>query len=209
MPGGAGQVQDRRLELLVRHGRGATEHVFPRRGGDSRRQGPAGGGRDAMGGRARSCSADRPGGIGHDDRPGRGNCTVHPAAEHCRPTSPTNRWTSPPFCNRGFKDEVADDGKGGWSDQGPTTDLREFPTGAQNFGGVPFLVGKEPKCCIVLKTNCRPHPELVPGEVTIPVGYGWRASGSCIREPGCAVRQPGGNLPDPVRGWHLARNRPG
>ena len=75
------------------------------------------------------------------------------------------------FLNRGFKDEVGDDGKGGWSDQGPTADLHEFPTGNQNFGGVPFLVGQEPNCCLVLRSNQRPFPERMPAEATIPVGF--------------------------------------
>ena len=75
------------------------------------------------------------------------------------------------FCNRGFKDDVGDDGKGGWPDQGPKADLREFPTGEQNLGGVPFAVGKEPRTCIVLKSNRRPFPELYPDEATIPLGF--------------------------------------
>jgi Tfp pilus assembly protein PilF len=75
------------------------------------------------------------------------------------------------FCNRGFKDDVGDDGKGGWSDQGPNADLREFPTVSQNFGGVPFAVGQEPNCCVVLRSSQRPFPEWMPAEVTIPVGF--------------------------------------
>ncbi len=75
------------------------------------------------------------------------------------------------FCNRGLKDDVGDDGKGGWPDQGPKADMRQFPTGDQNFGGVPFSIGKEPHCCIVLKSNSRPLPDLYPDEVTIPMGY--------------------------------------
>ncbi|MCY3018172.1 MAG: hypothetical protein NTW87_03955 [Planctomycetota bacterium] len=74
------------------------------------------------------------------------------------------------FCNRGFIDDVGEDGKGGWPDQGPKADLREFPTGDQNFGGVPFKVGKEPRCCIVLKSASRPFQDLYPDEATIPVG---------------------------------------
>jgi tetratricopeptide (TPR) repeat protein len=66
---------------------------------------------------------------------------------------------------------VGEDGKGGWSDQGPTADLREFPMGSQNFGGVPYVVGQEPNCCIVLRSNQRPFPERVPAEVTIPLGF--------------------------------------
>ena len=75
------------------------------------------------------------------------------------------------LANRGFADEKGEDGQGGWSDQGPDCDLRSFPTGRQNFGGVPFQVGTEPRCCIVLKSDARPFPESLPAEVSIPLGF--------------------------------------
>jgi hypothetical protein len=75
------------------------------------------------------------------------------------------------FCNRGFKDDAGDDGKGGWPDQGPKADLHEFPTGESNLGGVPYSIGKEPRTCIVLKSGRRPFPELYPDEATIPLGF--------------------------------------
>jgi hypothetical protein len=74
------------------------------------------------------------------------------------------------YANRGLKDDVPDDGKGGWTDQGANVDLRTFPTGKQVFGGVPFDIGAEPKCCIVLKSDSRPGKEGLPASVTIPVG---------------------------------------
>ena len=40
--------------------------------------------------------------------------------------------------NRGFRDEVADDRKGGWTDQGPTNDLAAFMPGTQTLAGVTF-----------------------------------------------------------------------
>ncbi|MBI4978024.1 MAG: hypothetical protein HZC28_11105 [Spirochaetes bacterium] len=40
--------------------------------------------------------------------------------------------------NMAFKDETADDKKGGWTDQGKENDLRSLPTGRQTFGGVAF-----------------------------------------------------------------------
>ncbi|MBL8993990.1 MAG: hypothetical protein JNM63_11665, partial [Spirochaetia bacterium] len=42
--------------------------------------------------------------------------------------------------NMGFADEVAGDGKGGWSDQGPDNDLRSFDPRRSDFGGVPFRI---------------------------------------------------------------------
>jgi hypothetical protein len=82
------------------------------------------------------------------------------------------------LANRGFADAKGDDGQGGWSDQGPDCDLRSFPTGRQDFGGVPFLVGAEPRCCIVLKSDARPFPERLPADVSIPLGF--RVEGLCF-----------------------------
>ena len=45
------------------------------------------------------------------------------------------------FVNHPMADEVADDGEGGWSDQGPRIDGREFPTGRVMAKGIPFLIG--------------------------------------------------------------------
>jgi hypothetical protein len=74
------------------------------------------------------------------------------------------------LANRGFRDETPDDGLGGWTDQGANIDLKLFPTGSREFGGVPFLIGPEPKSCIVLKSDSRPHKENFPADATIPVG---------------------------------------
>ena len=74
------------------------------------------------------------------------------------------------LANRGLADQQGDDGQGGWSDQGPDLDLRNFPTGRQHFGGVPFVIGAEPRCCLVLKSDARPFPDRLPADVPIPVG---------------------------------------
>ena len=42
--------------------------------------------------------------------------------------------------NFGFADEVAGDGKGGWSDQGAENDLRQLPTGRLTCDNVSFEV---------------------------------------------------------------------
>lgn len=42
--------------------------------------------------------------------------------------------------NMAFKDEVRDDEKGGWTDQGPQNDLSSLPTGSQVFGNVRFEI---------------------------------------------------------------------
>lgn len=40
--------------------------------------------------------------------------------------------------NRDYADDVEQDGKGGWSDQGPAKDLRKFDTARKQFAGVQF-----------------------------------------------------------------------
>lgn len=59
--------------------------------------------------------------------------------------------------NMGLKDDVAGDGKGGWSDQGPKNDLRKLPTGKQRFSGIPFDIlnptHNNGKSCIVVSAN--------------------------------------------------------
>ena len=75
-----------------------------------------------------------------------------------------------PCANRSFADDVADDGKGGWTDQGPDADLRSFPTGKQSFGNVPFTIGSGAKSIVVLASENRPGKENMPWDVTVPIG---------------------------------------
>ena len=75
------------------------------------------------------------------------------------------------FANRGFTDECADDGKGGWLDQGDN-DFRNLPKGRQNAAGVPFEIidpaGNNGKGCLILRGRQRPEfPKAIRG---IPVG---------------------------------------
>ena len=72
--------------------------------------------------------------------------------------------------NRRLTDETDNDGKGGWTDQGPGADMRELKTGDRRLGGVMFrLLPDAANAVIVLKSLNRPKGEL-PDKVTIPVG---------------------------------------
>ena len=71
-------------------------------------------------------------------------------------------------CNMAFADEVAQDGKGGWTDEGPGNDMRKMPLGKKNFAAVDFSIIDPAKnkgvSCIVLKGTRRPD---FPGSVTL------------------------------------------
>jgi hypothetical protein len=58
----------------------------------------------------------------------------------------------------------------GLADAGPDCDLHSFPTGQQNFSGVPFSVGPPPHSVVVLRSDSRPFAERMPAAVTIPLG---------------------------------------
>ena len=45
-----------------------------------------------------------------------------------------------PAVNMGLRDEIAGDGKGGWTDQGATNDLRQLSSGLLSMGGVKFQI---------------------------------------------------------------------
>lgn len=77
------------------------------------------------------------------------------------------------FCNRGFVDSVADDGKGGWTDQGHQNSLTGVPWGVTTLLGVPcdlirFDMNND-RTCIVLASKSQKDalPATVKG---IPVG---------------------------------------
>ncbi len=53
--------------------------------------------------------------------------------------------------NRNFKDDVAGDGKGGWSDQGENS-VYGFPLGRRKFKGIPFHISQsDGKQCLVMR----------------------------------------------------------
>jgi len=73
------------------------------------------------------------------------------------------------FANRAFADDEANNGEGGWSDQGPNCDMRAAKTGLRKFGGVPFQILDPPNSIVVLKSTWR-APGKLPEKVEIPVG---------------------------------------
>lgn len=77
-----------------------------------------------------------------------------------------------PFANRAFKDDVANDGKGGWGDGGPNNDLSDFTLfGAQEFCGIPFDVidpdTNNDNACVTLRGQ---NDQNVPQSIDVPVG---------------------------------------
>jgi len=78
--------------------------------------------------------------------------------------------------NRGFADTTADDGLGGWTDQGREGDLHDFPVGERDLLGVPFRI-LDPaqnggRSAVLLRGRRRP---TWPESVSLPVD-GWKAS---------------------------------
>ena len=71
--------------------------------------------------------------------------------------------------NRSLADEVAGDGRGGWTDQGPELDMRNLPTGDQVIGGVPFRIARGSKSVVAVQANPQPNTDVVK-EITISVG---------------------------------------
>jgi beta-galactosidase len=83
------------------------------------------------------------------------------AAERCKPLDLRS------VANRGFADDTADDGKGGWTDQGGN-DFRMMPLGAHLLQGVPFTIidpaSNSDRSCLVLGGAGRPtFPRTVEG----------------------------------------------
>ncbi len=72
--------------------------------------------------------------------------------------------------NMGFKDECADDQKGGWTDQGPDNDLAMMKPGAQSMGGITFRIvdpeKNQGRSCIALRGRQR---EYFPAEARVKV----------------------------------------
>lgn len=73
-----------------------------------------------------------------------------------------------PYSNMGFQDEVAGDGKGGWSDEGRYNDMRGMLTGKQEYFKIPFNVidpkNNNGRSCLVLNSPSR--GPLFPDKIT-------------------------------------------
>lgn len=71
-----------------------------------------------------------------------------------------------PVLNRALEDEVADDGKGGWTDQG-LNDMSRLPVGPQVFSGIPFTVGSKERGALFMKNNTMKEGATFPEEASI------------------------------------------
>jgi outer membrane protein assembly factor BamB/predicted phosphodiesterase len=69
--------------------------------------------------------------------------------------------------NRPLKDDVDGDGKGGWTDQGAQTDLRNLHAGDHTYNGVAFRVA-EGNACFIAKNKFKPSENL-PDRGTAPL----------------------------------------
>jgi len=70
--------------------------------------------------------------------------------------------------NRSLLDEIAGDGKGGWTDHGKN-DMGLLPNGKQTFDGVDYLVGPKEKGAIMLRSSHVKTETPLPQTVPIPV----------------------------------------
>lgn len=62
--------------------------------------------------------------------------------------------------NRAFVDEVSNDGKGGWSDQGPDNSLSRLKAGTLRLGDIGFTILDGPKAILVLESSLQTKAEV-------------------------------------------------
>lgn len=70
--------------------------------------------------------------------------------------------------NRALSDEIANDAKGGWTDQGGN-DMSLFPTGLQTLDSVQYALGTKERGALLLDSP-NVKPSNFPAEVQVPVG---------------------------------------
>jgi len=77
------------------------------------------------------------------------------------------------YLDREFADDVDDDGKGGWSDQGPECDMRNvtLPAGIHKLGKAEYKI-ERPKSCLALSSIYRKNGYT---ELTLPINrkFNW------------------------------------
>jgi len=94
--------------------------------------------------------------------------------------------------NRTLADEVADDGQGGWTDQGPENDLREFSGGELSYNGIQFSVPESGLAALVLAGDKKRSPisettlelagqEMKAGMIYLLHGAAWLTKGKAAR----------------------------
>jgi len=74
--------------------------------------------------------------------------------------------------NMGFRDDVASDGRGGWTDQGAGNDMRLLPPGKLSYGGVNFQIidpaRNHGQSCLVLSAAQKKFPDTATVKATSP-----------------------------------------
>ena len=121
-----------------------------------------------------------------------------------------------PFTNMGFRDEVAEDQTGGWTDQGEN-DLRQLATGPVVYQNIPFTLidpaANSGKSMIVLNAKARPFLPKAVGPLPInrtlnslvflhTAAWAWRTNDLAARYT--ATYADGSHIDIPIRlGAHL------
>ena len=75
--------------------------------------------------------------------------------------------------NRSLEDDVAGDGKGGWTDHG-LNDMSRLPVGKQAFSGIPFNIGAKDRGALFLKNNRMKEGPNFPEKAVIPINAKFR-----------------------------------
>ncbi len=101
--------------------------------------------------------------------------------------------------NRSYADKVANDGKDGWSDQGPMNDFALLPHGKQIFGGIPFeLINPTEngdRSCVVVSS----HKDRIYCPESRPIPLGIKAKRLFFLHTGAYTGK--GNVVDYIITW--------